>query len=163
MTRKLILGVCVATLALGCDETDKAPRLRALSGTPTNLILFTVDTLRADHLGVYGYTRPTSPAIDAFAVDAVVFDQAQSPRGLTWPSLTTVMSGLEIHDHGVRINGEQPPEDLRTVATSLADSEFVTAAFLTNACHLQLPGFAQWQCFSSEQTSQIEWDRAAAR
>ena len=89
MTRAL--SILFLVLAAGCgggsDTASPAPRP---AGPPPNLVLFTVDTLRADHLGVYGYDRPTSPSLDLFAAEAVVFEQAWSPRGLTWRALSRV-------------------------------------------------------------------------
>ena len=72
MRRALAAGL----LVLCACEPRKAP---APSPTPaaeprTNVLLITIDTLRADHLGAYGYRRPTSPRLDAFAKRAVVFD-----------------------------------------------------------------------------------------
>ncbi len=57
-----------------------------------NVVFILVDTLRADHLGLYGYARPTSPTLDAFARDAVVFDDARSQAGCTFPSANSILT-----------------------------------------------------------------------
>jgi hypothetical protein len=85
-----------------CTGAD-APSLQAFghvaqslpAGVPNdlNVVLFTIDTVRADHVGAYGYARPTTPAIDAFARESVVFDQAWSNSSYTKPSLTSIMTG----------------------------------------------------------------------
>lgn len=80
------LGLLVAALALlplACRREPPRPR---------NVIFILVDTLRADHLGVYGYPRPTSPNLDAFARDAVVFRQARSQAACTYPSVNSILT-----------------------------------------------------------------------
>lgn len=78
------------------------------------VFLVSIDTLRSDHLGAYGSTRVPTPAFDAFAADAVLFERAYSHSPLTLPSHTTILSGLLPAEHGVRDNtgfhvGEQTP------------------------------------------------------
>ena len=63
-------------------------------GPPTgSVILVVVDTLRADHLGLYGYARPTSPNLDAWAKDGRVFDHAYAPSPWTLPSFASIYTG----------------------------------------------------------------------
>lgn len=69
-----------------------------------NLLLVTLDTLRADRLGVYGYGAAETPALDALAARGVRFEQAQSPIPLTGPSHATILTGLYPPVHGVRDN-----------------------------------------------------------
>jgi arylsulfatase len=57
-------------------------------------VLVTVDTLRREHLGCYGYRRPTSPRVDDLAREAVVFDSAFAPMATTFPSHLTMFTGL---------------------------------------------------------------------
>jgi arylsulfatase A-like enzyme len=70
-----------------------APALYTPRKDPRRVVLVFVDTLRQDHLGLYGYTRATSPRLDAWARDAVVFDQARSVAPWTLPSARSVLSG----------------------------------------------------------------------
>ena len=74
-----------ATLVLAACAGGGGPR-------PLNVVLVLVDTLRADHLGTYGYPRPTSPALDAFAQEAVVFTDARSQAGCTFPSVNSLLT-----------------------------------------------------------------------
>ncbi len=60
---------------------------------PYNLVLITVDSLRADHVGAYGYERPTTPQLDAFARDAVVFTRAFSPSSKTPTAIPALLTG----------------------------------------------------------------------
>lgn len=78
-----ILLAVVAFTGLSCHR--EAPR-------PRNVIFILVDTLRADHLGTYGYGRATSPNVDAFAREAVRFDNARSQSACTFPSANSILT-----------------------------------------------------------------------
>jgi hypothetical protein len=75
-----------------------------LAGSKPPLVLISIDTLRADHLPVYGYTQGSTPAIDALAKDGVVFNRAYAPAPQTAPSHASIFSGFEPTRHGVRDN-----------------------------------------------------------
>src|SRR5436305_9088919 len=66
-----------------------------------NVVILAIDSLRADHLGCYGYAKPTSPHIDALAAESVVFDRAFAPGIPTMPSFTTMLSALHPYRHGI--------------------------------------------------------------
>ncbi len=68
----------------------------------TNVILISVDCLRRDHLSLYGYPRPTTPQIDAFAQNAVDFDNAIATAASTLPTHMSMLTGLTPSFHGVR-------------------------------------------------------------
>jgi arylsulfatase len=70
-----------------------------------NVLLIAIDTLRADHLGCYGYPRPTSPHIDVLARQSVVFEQAFATSIPTHPAFTTILSGQHALSHGVVAHG----------------------------------------------------------
>jgi arylsulfatase A-like enzyme len=97
----LIVAV-LAAVACGCSgggrgEPATAPgdgRVPAAGGGPRyNVVLISIDTLRADHLGLHGYGQPTSPRLDAFARRAVVFTNCLAPSGHTLASHKTMLSG----------------------------------------------------------------------
>ena len=91
---------------------------------PRRVVMVFIDTLRADHLGVYGYQeRPTSPVLDAWAEDAAVFEQARAPAPWTLPSARSALSG-EMPD------AWDPEQSLPAV---LAREGFFTDAVVTNA------------------------------
>ncbi len=71
------------------------PILASRPAHPRRVVMIFVDTLRPDHLGLYGYARPTSPALDAWAEDAVVFDAARSVAPWTLPTARTLFTGRE--------------------------------------------------------------------
>ena len=93
-------------LAVGSRAEEGAPR-----ESPPNLLLITVDTLRADHLSCYGYHLATSPNIDQLASEGVRFARAYSPIPLTGPSHISLFTSRFPQEHGARINGVAVPED----------------------------------------------------
>jgi len=90
------------------------------------VILITVDTLRADHLGAYGYSEPTSPAIDAFAAGATLYEQAVAQAPHTLPSLLQIMTSR--YRHGLEIAAAEV-----TLAEILRRQGYQTAAVVDNA------------------------------
>ncbi|MDH3403811.1 MAG: sulfatase [Acidobacteriota bacterium] len=116
-----LLSLLFAALCLALPRRGPPPR---------NLLLITLDTLRADHLGVYGYPRPTSPALDAFAARATVFEDATCSMPTTLPSHVSIFTGLRPAQHGVRRNGQVPERDLATVFDLLAARGAATAAVI---------------------------------
>ncbi|MCY2960916.1 MAG: sulfatase [Planctomycetota bacterium] len=112
-------------LVCGCGPTPKRP----------NVLLITIDTLRADHLGTYGYPRPTSPQIDAFAARSAVFENAHSSASWTLPSLASIHTSLLSTTHGCwKISSRLEPE-FTTAAEVLRDAGYDTAMV---ACHIFL-------------------------
>ena len=67
-----------------------------------NIVLISIDTLRPDHLGCYGYTRNTSPSINKFAKESIRFSNCITPRTITSPAVTSMLTGLYPQTHGVR-------------------------------------------------------------
>lgn len=96
------------------------------------LVLLTVDTLRADHLGCYGYEKPVSPNIDALAAEGIRFDNAVAPRPLTAPSMASALTGLYAHHHGVRQNCTLLDESLVSLPEYLVSRGYECAAFVSN-------------------------------
>ena len=72
---------------------------------PIPVLLVSIDTLRPDHLGAYGYLDVETPNIDALARRGVLFAQATSPAPLTLPAHASIMTGTYPTYHGVRVNG----------------------------------------------------------
>jgi len=97
-----------------------------------NIVIYLVDTLRADHLGIYGYDRPTSPHLDAFAQGATVFHNAVAASSWTKPSIATIFTGLDAEAHGVKVAGSVLPDGLNTIAEVLSDNGYFTVGVYTN-------------------------------
>ena len=94
-----------------------------------SLLLITVDTLRADHVGAYGYTRAATPALDALS-RGVLFDRAYAAAPITLPSHATILTGRYPPGHGSRDNGIRMAPNVPTLATELKARGFKTAAFI---------------------------------
>jgi arylsulfatase A-like enzyme len=94
------------------------------------MILIDIGTLRADHLGCYGYERETSPSIDALAAESVVFEWCFSQAPNTAPSQASIMTGLYPGSHGLVSEQARLPERVTTLAEVLADHGYATAAFV---------------------------------
>jgi hypothetical protein len=77
--------------------TKPAPAAKASSATPPSILLVTIDTLRADHVGCYGARGGSTPSLDGIAREGVRFDEARSHAPLTLPSHATILSGLDPH------------------------------------------------------------------
>jgi arylsulfatase A-like enzyme/Tfp pilus assembly protein PilF len=96
-------------------------------------VIISVDTLRADHLPVYGYRGVSTPAIDALARDSIVFENAYSQAPLTLPSHTTLLTGLLPTQHGVRDNvGFRLAPEHPTLAAALKERGYATAAAVSS-------------------------------
>lgn len=93
-----------------------------------NIILISLDTLRADHLGCYGYYRDTSPNIDAFQKESVFFSRAFSTAAATLCAHMSLMTGLNSHRHQIR-NGRRLHSEIPTLAEFMHARGYATAAF----------------------------------
>ncbi len=117
-------GLVLAILSLlsGCSRQGPAP--------DTPVLLVTVDTLRADHLGCYGCRRPTSPHLDRLARSGHLFLDALCPMPTTTPSHAALLTGRHPRSLGVLNNGAVLPQSAVTLAELLADRGYATAAFV---------------------------------
>jgi arylsulfatase len=97
-----------------------------------DIVLIVVDTLRADHLGVYGYTRPTSPRIDALASGAVVFDAAWGAAPWTLPSVMSIFTGRYPSSHRVENDGLRLAADVPTLPQILKARGYATGGFVSH-------------------------------
>ena len=115
------VALSVALLLAGC-EVERSP----------DLILVTLDTVRADHLGAYGSATAKTPNLDRMAAQGTVFERAYSSSALTLPSHATILTGLEPPGHGVRDNGLFVlSSDVPTLATALHDYGYETGGFVS--------------------------------
>ncbi|NNE07460.1 MAG: sulfatase [Gemmatimonadetes bacterium] len=112
----------LAALLLQCGG---APR-------PPDIVLIVVDTLRADHLGCYGYERDTSPAIDRLAAESILFERAYSTAPWTLPAFASILTGLYPHEHGASLDYFAVRESAPLLAEKLNEAGYETAAFVSH-------------------------------
>lgn len=127
-TCKMLNSICILHLAFcitGC--TGPAP---SATRAARNVLLITIDTLRADHLGAYGWTRARSPTLDRLAREGVAFDRAYAAAPITLPSHASILTGRYPPGHGARDNGMRVSTAVPTLATELRARGFSTAAFV---------------------------------
>ena len=141
----------------GCGPTDPVE-----TGPPPSIVLISLDTLRADHLSLYGYERPTSPNLIEFARTATLYERAHTTAPWTLPSHGSMFTGLYPFEHGARTYDKSQipearkytntiplPSQHRTLAEALRDYGYTTAgvaankAFLTEKFGLH-QGFDYW-------------------
>lgn len=143
-TAHKIAALVAATLlvpACGGDDEQVAP---------PNVVLITLDTVRDDHLGCYGYDRTTSPNIDAFAASATRFTRSVATSSWTVPTHASLFTGRFAFEHGAHafevpvgeVNNVNPlPVDEVTLAELLWDRGYMTGAFVANEAFLS----PRWQ------------------
>ena len=152
-TRRQASAVALALLPLalllpaaGCsdsrDAREDAPA-EASAAAPRddrpNIVLVTLDTTRADRLGVYGYFRDTSPRLDAFAADALVFDRLIVPMATTLPSHLSILTSSHPLEHGVLANTTQggkrfvPAPGLESLVQVAQAAGYATGGFVSAA------------------------------
>lgn len=129
--------------AQGGEVTGAVPLPVAESGPVGDIVLFLVDTLRADRLGCYGQVRPLSPRIDALAARGVVFEQARAETSWTKPATASLLTGLGPLAHGVHDPTLGLSEETTTLAERLRDAGYRTGAFVASAHITEASGFAQ--------------------
>lgn len=97
-----------------------------------NVVLYLIDTLRADRVGLYGYDRPTSPVMDSLGSGGAVFERAYAADTRTLGSVPSLLASLETPSHGMREYGDKLPEDVVTLAGIFRAEGYDTASFVTN-------------------------------
>ncbi len=113
----------------------RASSTPAEGGRPPSIALISFDTLRADHLGCYGYDRwgaSISPEVDGLAAKGVLFERCWAPRGQTRPSLSSMLSGKYPITTGLRENRLTLLDSHRTVFEDLHDAGYQVGIFLAN-------------------------------
>jgi arylsulfatase A-like enzyme len=134
----LIMGI----LIFGIQESGTAANTAkfATAGKP-NILLITMDTVRADHLSLYGYKRNTTPNLTGFAREATVYERLMASSAFTPPTHGSIFTGLYPSWHGVDVSTEHPsggslPPRTRTMAGMLHDAGYWTAEAVANYGHL---------------------------
>ncbi|HEX2464924.1 MAG TPA: sulfatase [Thermoanaerobaculia bacterium] len=150
MRRFAVAAIVVAAFHLaGCDggAGDSSP--------PPSIVLITIDTLRADRLGVYGHAGARTPVIDALARRGVRFEAATTPFPRTTPALASMMTGLLPWRHGSREVGQPMAATLATLPSMLDARGYITLGVSVNGAagraqnlHLGFDRFLDYQSFA---------------
>lgn len=128
-------GALVRALALAVPEAaNERPAASATASAPArpNVVVYLVDTLRADHVGAYGYSAPTTPALDAVAREGVLCAHARAQSSWTRPAVATVLTGLSPYTHRTMDKLQRLPEEIETLAERLAAAGYRTGFVTTN-------------------------------
>jgi arylsulfatase A-like enzyme len=121
-------AILVALLATACGAPTREPF--ASTAKPSAIVVVTIDTLRADRVGAYGWRAARTPAIDALAARGARFDRAYATAPITLTSHASLMTGLEPPKHGARHNGMRVRPDVPTLAERLKSAGWATGAFV---------------------------------
>lgn len=132
----LLLGLLLGLP--GCPDRRADP-----SGSVRRIVLVSLDTLRADHLGTYGYPRDTSPRLDALAEEGFVFERAVAPAPNTPPSQMSMMTSLYPGRHGFTGNGDRLAPGIETLAGRLSAAGLATGGFVDGGYLKAAFGFAR--------------------
>jgi len=122
---RLAIALGLIAFALSIAARGASPRIE-------RVILVSIDTLRADHVGAYGYGRPTSPAIDALAARGVLFQNVSTPSPWTYPAHASLFTGLYPGRHGLKNLDRLLPSGLPTIASVLARAGWTTGAVVNS-------------------------------
>ena len=153
-----VLLLTAATLPIASCEKKPSP--------PPNVVIIVMDTMRADHLGCYGYARPTSPNIDAFAAEVDFFARAYATAPWTMPSHASLFTGQMPFEHGAHTYKDkkgsviEPPlrHELVTLAEVYRQQGYQTGAFVANDGFLH-PHFQFDQGFDTYHVERVYADQ----
>lgn len=148
MARLAVAGLhaALATLlfsglgGLGCSSAPSLP----------DVVVITLDTFRADSLGLLGNTRGHTPNLDGFGERAAVFERAYTTMGTTFPAHASLFTGLYPKRHRVRFNGDSLDDSYVTLAEVLTEAGYATGAFVGHRGLLMTGGMRQGFGFMGE-------------
>ncbi len=139
--RRTVAALVLAGVGIaGASRSLPAAGRDVLGPAPQSLVLVVVDTLRADHLGCYGYARPTSPFLDRLAAGGVEFLHAYAQASWTKPATASLLTGLYPTEHGASELGRLRPE-VETLASVLRRRGYRTMGVVANGFLSKTFGF----------------------
>ena len=121
----LLTVLLLAASGAACQKSSAPP-----PPATKNLIIFTIDTLRADRVGAYGYSAARTPTMDGLATSGALFTQAFAVAPITLTSHASMMTARYPAGHGARHNGIRINGDVPTLAETLGRAGFATGAFV---------------------------------
>ena len=147
--------IVVIGLAAICAAAYCAWRLSSDRPPYRHVILISLDTVRADHLGCYGHAAIKTPNLDAFANEGIRFAQVVTAVPTTLASHTSMLSGTYAHTHGVPRNGFTVGGENRMLAEILSEAGFKTAGFIAAFPLHSMFGFGQGFAHFDEDMGQL--------
>jgi arylsulfatase A-like enzyme len=125
----LLVALCPGTITSCREQTESTPA--GPGNNRPNILLISVDMLRPDHLGCYGYDRPTSPNIDRLAAEGALFENAISSTSWTLPAHAALFTGLVDSVHGCTDTDRRLSENRHTLAERLREAGYATVGFFS--------------------------------
>ena len=127
---------------------------------PVNVVLISLDAVRADHLSCYGYARKTTPQIDALAQNGVQFEQVIAASFFTLPSHASMLSGLHPSRHGASHKKFKFSSKAKLLAQILQEQNYITAGFVSNDFVSEFYGFDRGFNYFENFAGQLGADQA---
>ncbi len=155
----VLIGVGAVASAVGRVEQFEQPP--AAAGKP-NVLLVSIDSLRADHVHSYGYPRETTPTLDRLAREGALFRNAFSPTSWTLPAHLTLLSALPPEEHGVVDDGRRLGGDVVLLSQALWQAGYHTGGFVSAPYLDASYGYARGFDLYDDYSIGIVSDRAAA-
>lgn len=131
MLAALGTGLLIADAVATVPAAAPAPAGQLAVAPDYNVILISIDSLRADHMSAYGYRRDTSPAMAALARDGVLFRNASSTTSWTLPGHMSILTGRSLLGHGVVTDAQKLGDDIPTLAEGLKGAGYATHAIVS--------------------------------
>jgi len=146
----LVLVLVWSLIAIGCDPSHSQNRMRDASTSlenragPPNVVVVVLDAARADHFGLYGYERDTTPTIDDFAKGATRYDVVLSEAPYTFLSTSSLFAGASPAETGLGARtGGRVPESMELIAETARDAGYRTFGYSENPYVTRYFGMAQ--------------------
>ena len=141
---RLLIAICCVGGVVGCRSAPAGPPPSAATILPRHVVIVTIDTLRADHLGCYGYANAATPNIDRLAREGAMAVSADAPAPITRPSHISIFTGLYPAQHGIRDNISRALDsDVPTMAEAFKAAGFETAGFVSSIVLSRQSGLAR--------------------
>lgn len=131
----ILLSITITVCGLLWESQKTTVRYKDIGSNTKadiNVLLIVIDALRADHLGCYGYERNTSPHLDAFAKEGVLFKNCYVPSSWTKPSIASLLTSLYPSTHGAISWGSALPGEVTSLAEIFKREGYVTYSYVAN-------------------------------
>jgi len=138
----VVIAIVVSVVGGPSREEPEGKLTGGTAGGP-NVLLIIIDTLRADHLPIYGYGSIETPAFDRLAADGIVYRKAFSQASWTKPSIASILTGLYPSTHQAIHKGSLLPDDVPTLAEALLEAGYFTVGLPNNENIFPIRNFQQ--------------------